>query len=407
MSTLSFPWLLLLSLFLVVTIRAANDTTTTKGAAVPPQEQPEHHQLPPTTTTTSKTTKAAAVALSSTVIISSSTRSLRDGNPIPSIGLGLSLTANVTYRAVQWALDAGYRLMDTAAEEDTYGNEEEVGRAIRDYIINIDSNSNNNDKNSAIISRDDIFVTTKLWDDAHGFWEALEAFDESYQSLNVGTVDLYLIHSPFGGRLVETWDAMLYLQSKGYVTSIGVSNFGLRHLQAIESSGRPMPVVNQIEMHPLVYRQRASLLSYCQQHDIKIQAYGSLMHGYEEWLSEPEILVQMAAKYQKKTSQIMLRWALQHDFLIIPKSANRTRIVENSLLYDFELSQEDMATLDSWGDSIPNEEHRNLYKEDWNWNPIDEAPVHVGRMDYWPKYEGVDEIYYADDNEDIGRGEEF
>ncbi|CAB9506429.1 keto reductase family 1 member C1 homolog [Seminavis robusta] len=309
---------------------------------------------------------------------------LHDGNTMPVLGLGVALTAEATYSAVQSSLEVGYRLIDTAAEE-SYGNEDAVGQAIRDYI---------HKEETTTITRDNVFVTTKLWDSDHGFYETLEAFDESYDTLDLGTMDLYLMHSPFGGRLIETWDAMLYAQSQGHVKSIGVSNFGIPHLQAILDSGRPLPVVNQIEMHPLVFRRRAPLIEWCQRHNVQIQAYGSLMHGYPEWLTTPQLLVDLARKYdsseqqQVTTAQILLRWALQHDFLIIPKSSKRKRIVENAQLYNFFLSEEDMKLLDDWGDNVTPQQG-NLYKMDWNWNPVDEASVHLGRTDYWPHYEGV------------------
>jgi len=301
---------------------------------------------------------------------------LHDGKTMPMIGLGVALSEDDTYEAVQWALSYGYRLIDTAAEE-SYGNEDRVAQAIRDW------------------GKDEVFVTTKLWDSDHGFYQTLEAFGESYEKLNAsGPIDLYLMHSPFGGRIVETWDAMLFLQSKGYIESIGVANFGVDHLEAIANSGRPLPVVNQIEMHPLLYQQRLPLIKWCQERKIQIQAFGSMMFGYSKWL-ESELLVNMAGRYKKTTAQILLRWALQHDFLIIPKSVREERIKSNSQLYDFVISEEDMTVLDHWGDSIPKKK-RLMYKKSWNWNPIDEADVHLGKTHYWPNFEGVEESFVED-----------
>jgi diketogulonate reductase-like aldo/keto reductase len=173
------------------------------------------------------------------------------------------------------ALDVGYRLIDTAAHE-LYGNESPVGKAVTYFV-----NQNNN-----TVQRDNIVVTTKLWDEDHGFYPTLEAIDDSYDHLNLGPIDLYLIHSPFSGKIIETWDAMLYYQQRGYIKSLGVSNFGIEHLQAIKDNDRPLPTVNQIEMHPLVYKYRLPLIESCHQHDIKIQSYGSIMHGYSEWLED-------------------------------------------------------------------------------------------------------------------------
>ncbi|KAL3906908.1 MAG: hypothetical protein SGILL_009086, partial [Bacillariaceae sp.] len=240
-----------------------------------------------------------------------------------------------------------------------------------------------------------------VWDADKGFYSTLESFDHSYDAINdlhddpdaqnARHIDLYMMHSPFNGRIVETWDAMLLTQQKGYSKSLGVSNFGIPHLAALLKSGRPMPTVNQIEMHPLVYKTRLPLIEYCREHGIHIQAYGSLLHGYDEFLQDDSSpLAKVAGKYPTKTkAQILLRWALQHKFLVIPKSSNPNRIQANAQLFDFELSPEEMQLLDDWGDAV-SEEQRNIYEEDWGWNPIDEATdVHAGSTDYWPHYEGV------------------
>jgi methylglyoxal/glyoxal reductase len=316
---------------------------------------------------------------------------LHDGHRIPVVGLGVALTAEKTWDAVEHALDVGYRLIDTASHE-SYGNEGSVGKAVT-YFVNQNDNT---------VQRGDIVVITKLWDTDHGFYRTLEAMDESYDHLNLGRIDLYMIHSPFRGKIIETWDAMLYYQQRGYIKSLGVSNFGIQHLQAIKESGRPLPTVNQIEMHPLVYKYRLPLIEWCRQHDIKIQAYGSIMHGYSEWLEDPMSVVQIIRRQHhphKSAAQILLRWALQHEFLIIPKSSQIERITANVDLYDFELSSEDMDLLDNWGDSVTDEE-RNIYEKDWGWNPIDEARVKLGKTTYWPSYEGVE----WDDN-DMGKEE--
>jgi len=345
---------------------------------------------------------------------------LNDGNPMPQVGLGVALTADKTYEAVSHALDLGYRLIDTAAEE-SYGNEDQVGKAVSDYY----QQNHLSEK---------VFITTKLWDADHGFGNTIRAFWRSYRELNkfVATntttkssnipIDLYLVHSPYGGRLVETWDALLWLQKhhSDKVTSIGVSNFGIEHLEVLRVAGRPMPVVNQIEMHPLVYQQRRDLLDYCHKHHIQIQAFGSLMHGYPHFLDDPPpVLRAITERYNpdgkeryrvhnkdnEKTAatvtvvHVLLQWALQHDFAIIPKSSKPKRITENVRYIplkpatatspaDFVLSESDMKLLDEWGDHVPYED-RNIYKTDWNWNPIDEAPIHRGNTQYWPDYKGI------------------
>ena len=390
----------------------------------------------------------------------SETIPLRDGAVMPRVGLGVALTAEHTYEAVTHAIaQVGYTLVDTAAEE-SYGNEDQVGRALNDYY-NSYRNNNTVVEEKSTSTRSSIFVTTKLWDSDHGFYRTLRAFWKSYRELNKFVtpdsgsenendnnnssipIDLYLVHSPFGGRLVETWDALLWLQNhqSDKVVSIGVSNFGIDHLEVLRRAGRPMPVVNQIEMHPLVFSQRQNdnLLAYCHEHNIQIQAFGSLLHGYPRFLANPPpLLSDMVDRYNTNgvdyavyhstevehekgdehknepssaitVVHILLQWALQHGFAIIPKSSKIRRISENVRYLnlgnehnniksnenigknrpDFFLSKDDMELLDQWGDHVPYE-HRNVYKKDWNWNPIDEAPLHSGSEDYWPGYEDLE-----------------
>ncbi|OEU07943.1 Aldo/keto reductase [Fragilariopsis cylindrus CCMP1102] len=232
---------------------------------------------------------------------------LNDGNSIPQIGMGVALTGSKTYNSVIYALQhVGYRLFDTASEE-SYNNEDQVGNAIYDYNYDINRSNNCNDdyddpnSGDASSSSDNnsnnnntIFVTTKLWDTDHGFYNTIKAFMISYRELNLQNIenkhqhkqfkpiDLYLMHSPYGGRILETYDAMLYIQAQQQsqgknplLRSIGVSNFDIRHLEVIRINNRPMPTINQIEMHPLVYKQRKELIDYCHQHQIQIQAFGS------------------------------------------------------------------------------------------------------------------------------------
>ena len=346
-----------------------------------------------------------ALAASSTIATTSDRVVLNDNHTMPLVGLGMALTFDETHAAVQWALDAGYRLIDTAADE-TYANQDKIGWALRDWITRQhheqhddetqeqDAPAKDTTNREAPIRRSDIFVTTKLWDTEHGFYPAIQAFYQSLHEFNHhyldNYVDLYLMHSPFGGHLVETWDAMIYLQQRRrLIRSIGVSNFGIRHLQVLENHGRPLPAVNQIELHPLVYQKRLPLIEYCQQHNIQIQAYGSvIMLQFAEWVDLTK-LTDIAQRLQKTPAQILLKWALQHGFGIIPKSVKQERIQENIDLDDFVLSEEDMYVLDHWGEEML------LYKDDWNWNPIDEAPVHLGQeFAYWAdNFTDVDESY--------------
>jgi diketogulonate reductase-like aldo/keto reductase len=306
---------------------------------------------------------------------------LRDNHTMPVIGLGVALTFEKTYQALLWALEAGYRLVDTAADA-TYDNQDQVGLAIRDW---------RNTTCSAV--EDGVFVTTKLWDDSHGFYPAVAAGYQSLRELGLEYMDLYLMHSPFGGHLVETWDAMIYLMQQNLTRSIGVSNFGIAHLRALKESGRPLPVVNQIELHPLIYQRRLPLIQWCQQHNITIQAYGSLLAGHQESLQD-SLLEHLAQRYNKSVAQILLKWALQHGFTIIPKSTQKTRIRNNIDIFDFVIETNDMSKLDHWSDGRP-EKDVLFYKEDWNWNPVDEAEVHLGKVSsFWSNsFEDVDQEF--------------
>jgi methylglyoxal/glyoxal reductase len=308
---------------------------------------------------------------------------LRDNHTMPMIGLGVALSYEKTYQAMLWALEAGYRLVDTAADA-TYDNQDQVGLAIREWWSTCASSD---------CTREEVFVTTKLWDDSHGFYPAVAAGYQSLRELGLECMDLYLMHSPFGGHLVETWDAMIYLMQQNLTRSIGVSNFGIPHLRALKDSGRPLPVVNQIELHPLIYQRRLPLIQWCQQQNITIQAYGSLLAGHQESLQD-SFLVNLAQRYNKSVAQILLKWALQHGFAIIPKSTQKTRIRDNIDLFDFVIETNDMSKLDHLSDGMPVEDVL-FYKEDWNWNPIDEAVVHLGEVSsFWSNsFEDVDQEY--------------
>lgn len=278
---------------------------------------------------------------------------LLDGNKMPVFGLGVyrSRPGKETFDAVAQALDVGYRLIDTAA---MYGNEQSVGEAIR----------------SSGLARKDVWITTKLRGGDHGYESAIEACRASLQRLEVGYLDLYLIHSPNGGKLLETWDALVELQRRGLVRSIGVSNYGVKHFEMLRSNGRPVPTVNQIEMHPLVYQERKNLIDYCQQHGIIVEAYGSIFSGQTQWLKDRTVSGVCASHPGKTAAQVLLRWALQHGFQIIPKSVHKTRLEENMGVFDFELTGDEMDAL--------NRMRGNLGQY---WNPLD-APLHTGRTQF-------------------------
>ena len=258
------------------------------------------------------------------------THELADGHVIPMLGLGVWQVENARecVDAVRWALEEGYRHIDTAQ---AYGNEESVGLGLRESGV----------------PRDEIFVTTKLWNDDHGYESALRAFEESRKELGVDAVDLYLIHWPVPGKRDESWKALLKLKEQGVVRSVGVSNYTIRHLEELLSWSPRPPSVNQVEFHPFLYQKE--LLEYCQRKGIQAEAYSPLARG--ERFNHPRIIT-LATKYSKTPAQLMLRWGLQHGLVVIPKSTGEERIRENSQVFDFEISSEDMRSLDSLNEGL-------------------------------------------------------
>lgn len=276
---------------------------------------------------------------------------LRDGNRMPMIGMGVYRAdpGQEAYLTVQWALEVGYRLIDTAA---VYGNEADVGRAIADSGI----------------PREQIFITTKIDKDSHGYEKALAAADDCLERLGTEYIDLLLIHSPFGGKIVETWDALVQLQKDGKVKSIGVSNFGVKHLKAILDYGRPLPVVNQIELHPLNFEERKELRIFCKQNLIRITAYGSLFGGQSDRFAD-SMLHYLAKKYKKTVPQILLRWALDSNYAIIPKaSSSKERVKENFDILDFKLDPKEVNVVG---------EMRGKPLDEY-WDPVKDAEVDIG-----------------------------
>lgn len=259
---------------------------------------------------------------------------LNDGQRIPQLGLGVWQTrAGATCEAaVLAALEAGYRHIDTAS---MYGNEESVGAAIR----------------MSGIPRENIFVTTKLWNSDHG--NPGRALGTSLRKLKLDYVDLYLIHYPVRERR-QSWRALEGLRVDGKARSIGVSNFTIKHLAELLAELKTVPAVNQVEFHPYLYQRE--LLEFCVAKGIVIEAYSPLTHG--ERLNDRK-LVAVAKRYSspgragaKSTAQILIRWALQHGLVVIPKSARRERIFENAEVFDFEITAEDMQLLDSFNEDL-------------------------------------------------------
>jgi diketogulonate reductase-like aldo/keto reductase len=252
---------------------------------------------------------------------------LNDGREIPVLGLGVWQTAGgrVCEAAVLAALEAGYRHIDTAA---IYGNEESVGAALR----------------RSGIPREDIFVTTKLWNAHHADPE--RAFRGSLKRLGLDYVDLYLIHYPVKERN-ESWRILERLQGAGAARSIGVSNFTIRHLEQLQARSGQAPSVNQVEFHPFLYQK--GLLEYCRSKDIVVEAYSPLTHAKR--LGDRR-LREIGGRYSKSPAQVLIRWGLQHDMVSLPKSARAGRIVENANVFDFEISDADMGVLDSMNEDL-------------------------------------------------------
>lgn len=241
---------------------------------------------------------------------------------IPWLGLGVykASEGEEVERAIQLAIDAGYRSIDTAT---LYENEEGVGRAVR---------------NSGL-PREDLFVTTKVWNSDQGYDSTLKAFEVSRKKLGLDYVDLYLIHWPVKGKYLETWKALEKLYHDGLVRAIGVSNFQIHHLEDLIANSEMKPMLNQVEYHPLLNQQE--LRQYCRSQQIQLEAWRPLMKGD---LNHPT-LIELGKKYQKTPAQIVLRWDLQNEVVTIPKSVNEHRIKENANIFDFALSTEDMEQI--------------------------------------------------------------
>lgn len=260
-----------------------------------------------------------------------STYTLSNGVKIPCVGFGTWQVedGDVVISSVKAALEAGYRHVDTAA---VYGNEDGVGKAIKDSGI----------------PREEIFLTTKLWNTEHGYESTIKAFHESLKKLDTSYVDLYLIHWPNPIKFrdnwqeanAESWRAMEDLYNEKKIRAIGVSNFMPRHLEALEKTAQILPMVNQIRLCPGETQQET--VTYCRERDMLIEAYSPLGTGAVFELAEMKAL---ADKYGKSIAQVCLRWSLQMGFLPLPKSVTPERIRENAAIFDFELTAEDVAAI--------------------------------------------------------------
>ncbi|KAI1319456.1 hypothetical protein EDD11_004033 [Mortierella claussenii] len=262
-----------------------------------------------------------------------SSLSFNNSRQIPRLGLGVYQTkaGKGTENAVLWALEAGYRHIDTAT---IYGNETGVGNAIR----------------KSGIPRDQIFVTTKLTEDDQGYDSAIAALELSLKKMGLDYVDLYLIHSPLCGseKRDESWKALETLVKQGKAKSIGVSNYGVHHLkELLDSNPKIRPVVNQIEVHP--WLNRADIISFCEAQHIAVEAYSPLCQGIK---FQDAKLAKLATKYSKSPAQILIRWSLQKGYVVIPKSAKKERIQQNANVFDFNIADDDMAILNSMNENF-------------------------------------------------------
>ena len=248
---------------------------------------------------------------------------LSDGSQMPLFGLGVwaAEPGQETYDAVLHALNIGYRHIDTAQ---MYGNEKDVGEALKD------SKSN----------REEVFLTSKLWETDHGYDAALKAFEIGLKKMNLDYLDLYLIHWPASEKRVETWKALERIKEEGLCRSIGVSNFAPHHLREILEHGDEKPVVNQIEMNPFLRQQ--PIVSFCRQKKIHLTGYCPLARGKR--FDDPD-LIKIAEGTSKTPAQVMIRWALEWGQTVIPKSARPKRIEENADVFDFLLNDEQMKIL--------------------------------------------------------------
>ena len=254
-----------------------------------------------------------------------STTTLNNGLEMPIFGLGLyrSNSGIETEQAVKWAYESGYRMFDTAQ---IYGNEQDLGTALKNLDIN----------------REDVWITTKLWRENLG--DTLkETFKESLHKLQTDYVDLLLIHWPNKEYRLTAWDQMVSLLDDGKVKALGVSNYMTWHLEELFEHSLVFPQVNQCEASPYLYNPE--LLEICRNHNIQFEAYSPLTKGQK--LNDPK-LIEIAKNYNKTPAQILIRWGLDHDMIEIPKSVSKSRIIENSKVFDFSLSKEDFEEMNTW-----------------------------------------------------------
>ncbi|MFJ7969810.1 aldo/keto reductase [Psychrobacillus sp. NPDC096389] len=258
-----------------------------------------------------------------------STTTLNNGIEMPWLGLGVFKVeeGQELVDAVKAAIKHGYRSIDTAA---IYGNEVGVGQGIREAMEEAD------------IAREDLFITSKVWNSELGYEKTIAAYEESLSKLGLEYLDLYLIHWPVEGKYSDAWRALETLYKEGRVKAIGVSNFQIHHLENLMKDAKIKPMINQVEYHPRLTQK--DLKSFCKENNIQLEAWSPLMQGQ---LLENVELQEIANKYGKSVAQVILRWDLQNGVITIPKSTKAHRIAENADVFDFELTEEDMKHIES------------------------------------------------------------
>ncbi|GAB6991102.1 aldo/keto reductase [Paenibacillus pini] len=263
-----------------------------------------------------------------------STTTLHNGVQMPWFGLGVFKVEEGAdaIDSVKAAIKHGYRSIDTAA---IYGNESSVGQGIREAL------SENN------LSREDLFITSKVWNADLGYDSTLAAYETSLEKLGLEYLDLYLIHWPVAGKYKDAWRALETLYNQGRIKAIGVSNFQIHHLEDLMKDSTIKPMVNQVEMHPKLTQKE--LLSFTKKHDIQLEAWSPLMQGQ---LLDNSVLKGIADKHHKSVAQIILRWDLQVGVVTIPKSTKEHRIIENASIFDFELTPEDVEQIDALNENV-------------------------------------------------------
>lgn len=251
------------------------------------------------------------------------TTTLHNGVKMPWFGLGVFKVqeGDEALQSVKAAIKAGYRSIDTAA---FYQNEESVGQAIKESGV----------------PREELFITTKVWNTDQRNDSALEAFETSLQKLGLDYVDLYLVHWPVEGKYKQTWKVLEKIYKEGRARAIGVSNFNIHHLEDLMADAEIKPMVNQVELHPML--TQTELHNYCKKQEIQIEAWSPLGRGI---LLEHPVLKGIAEAHNKTTAQVILRWDLQNEIVTIPKSVKESRIIENANIFDFELTINEMEKI--------------------------------------------------------------